>query len=190
MRIHVVLAVILLAGAVASAQGKTVTRDDVTITTSRTKEYNEAVASGIIDADAETIWAVLTDFDNHEKYMPNVISSAVAARNGHTLMIEKIIKIAFRRIPMTLKTTLVEINRVLSWEQVKGPIKLNRGIYVIKPNGKGCHVTYTVQLKHGYYIPRWIQRKMTEKAMTKLFKVIRREAARRIKVSASNKVSL
>ncbi len=188
MKKHAVLAVILLAGVVIPAWGKTVTRGDVTIKTSMTKEYNEAVASGIVQADAETVWAILTDFDNHEKYMPNVIKSSVVAHNGHTFMIKKVIKIAFRRIPMTLKTTLVEINHVLRWEQIKGPMKLNRGIYVIEPNGRGCNVTYTVQIKHGYFIPRWMQRKMTEKAMAKLFKVIRKEAARRIKPSEKKNV--
>lgn len=151
--------------------------DKVNIKVSRTGNDHMVTASGTINADIDSVWAALVDYDNHEDYMPNVVESKIISRNGTSMMVFKEIKVSFKKTDMVLKVTVDEGRRVCTWIQHRGNFRKNEGKWVLKDNGNNMtRITYTAMVEPDFYMPQWLKTHLQEKSVPGIIRAIGKRA--------------
>jgi len=162
------------------AAGEDLDEKSIHITSGLKDGFYETVAVGTINASPELVWDMLTDFNHHADFVPNVLRSRVIKTMGCSSIIDKEVKFAFKRVSMILEAVIVIKNRLLRWHQQKGPFRINRGEWAIETTADGkCRVTYILQVKPNFYVPVWMRRRLTESNVIKLFKALEKESRRR-----------
>ncbi len=137
------------------------------------------VAKGVILARSDLIWKVLTDFDNHEKFMPSVVESSILESKEGSFKVSKTLHVAAKKIPYIVTIRVEKPMRKYTWRQYEGPFVLNSGSWELEPNGPHTKVTYVSEVEPRFYIPGWIKTTMVNKTIPRLFESIEEETLRR-----------
>lgn len=100
----------------------------------------------IMEASAENIYKVLTDYNSYGDYMDGVSKVEVIERNGNTVLAKYDINM-IKKFSYVLKLEEVE-NKSISWSFVEGDIfSQNSGSWVLKDLGDGTtEVEYNVEV--------------------------------------------
>ncbi len=113
-----------------------------------------------IAAPAKKVWDAITDFDNHKKFVPNVIDSGFISDNGN----EKIIfekgksgMLFFKKTVNIKMKVWGEAPKHLYFEQVTGEFKVYHGEWILVeyPQGQGTFLTYKAEVKPSFFAPRF-----------------------------------
>ncbi|PKL41300.1 MAG: hypothetical protein CVV44_01305 [Spirochaetae bacterium HGW-Spirochaetae-1] len=180
LKMHLMPTCLLFVLFALPAAGEELDKTSIHITSGLKNDFYETVAVGTINASPEIVWEMLTDFDHHAEFVPNVIKSRVIKTMGASSIIDKEVKFAFKRVSMVLEAVIIIKNRLLRWHQQKGPFRINRGEWAIEKTDDGkCRVTYTLQVKPNFYVPIWMRRRLTESNVIKLFKALEKESIKR-----------
>ncbi len=151
--------------------------DKVTINVSRTGNDHMVTASGTINADIDSVWLALIDYDNHEDYMPNVVESKIISRNGTSMMVFKQIKVSFKKTDMVLKVTVNKGTRICTWAQHSGNFRKNQGKWVLKDNGNNMtRITYSAMVEPDFYMPEWLKTHLQEKSVPGIIRAVGKRA--------------
>jgi len=151
--------------------------DHVSIKVQRKGNDHSVTATGIINADIDSVWTALVDYDNHEKYMPNVIQSKILSRSGISMMVFKQIKVSFKQTDMVLKVTADEGKHICTWIQHKGNFKKNQGSWILKAGGNNTtHITYSAIVEPAFYMPGWLKKHLQEKSVPDVIRSVARRA--------------
>jgi len=151
--------------------------DHVSIKVQKKGNDHIVTATGIINADIDSVWTALVDYDNHEKYMPNVMESKILSRDGISMMVFKQIKVSFKQTDMVLKVTSDEGKHTCTWIQHKGNFKKNQGSWMLKANDNNTtHITYTAIVEPAFYMPEWLKKHLQEKSVPDVIRSVARRA--------------
>lgn len=100
----------------------------------------------LMEASAESIYKVLTDYNSYGDYMDGVSKVEVIERNGNTVLAKYDINM-IKKFSYVLKLEEVE-NKSISWSFVEGDIfSMNSGSWVLNDLGNGTtEVEYSVEV--------------------------------------------
>ncbi len=140
----------------------------------------------------DVAWDVLTDFENMEKFVPNVSSSRIVATDGNRLTIEQrgrarfgVFSFAFdsvRRVQLTPRTQIRST-------QVKGNMRRMESVTTFIPADGGTRLRYQVDVVPGALFPAALTERFLEHEIEEQFGAIVREMVRRAAAKAGSRVS-
>ena len=113
-----------------------------------------------ISAPPKKVWEVITDYNNHKNFVPNVIDSGIISDNGvEKVMFEKGKSHMFifsREVYTKLKVWGEHLSR-LYFQQIAGDFQVYQGEWILVdyPQGGGTFLTYKAEVKPDFYAPRF-----------------------------------
>jgi ribosome-associated toxin RatA of RatAB toxin-antitoxin module len=139
----------------------------------------------VVQGDIQTLWDVLTDYDNFEKYMPNVVDSKILARQGNSTTFEQtqLFQILFFSRRARTKIVVEEsYPQNISFRVVEGEVKSLEGSWKVEHLGNNKFLlTHVVNVEPD--IKSSTNRNMFfsiyEDSMEKTLKAIQVETSRR-----------
>jgi carbon monoxide dehydrogenase subunit G len=152
----------------------------------------EIAGSAELNADPETAWRVLTDYERYVDFIPGLQESRVVARNGATVTVEQTGDVELWKLHMPLDVTF-EITEMaptgLVSRVVAGNLRALNSRYVLTPVGNGVRLEYAGKLASGLALFGAIERLAVKENVARRFQALademeRRSAARRDQSSA------
>jgi carbon monoxide dehydrogenase subunit G len=114
-----------------------------------------------IAAPPKKVWTVLTDYNNHKKYIPKVIDSGLISDKG----VEAVMfQTGTTRILIFQKTVHVKMKvwgdylKHLYFSQITGDFKVYHGEWILEEyqHGQGTFLTYKSSVKPDFFAPRFV----------------------------------
>jgi ribosome-associated toxin RatA of RatAB toxin-antitoxin module len=140
-----------------------------------------------LDADAETAWRVLTDYERYVDFIPDLQGSRIVARNGATVLVEQTGDVMLWRLHLPLDVTF-EITEMaptsLTSRVVAGDLRALNSRYVLTPLGSGVRLEYTGKLGSGFALFGTLERNAVKQNVARRFQALADEIERR---SAANR---
>jgi ribosome-associated toxin RatA of RatAB toxin-antitoxin module len=135
-----------------------------------------AEAKGVIDAPIERVWPAVRDCEHYSKFMPRVIKSGVAQRNGETFC-SAVMDMPWPIDDLTLETRSTitspsEGAHMRSWKLTTGSFKHYTGSFEVIPfdgDPQRTLVTYTLDIKPDVPIPDVVLRKKQAAGLPEAF---------------------
>ncbi|EAT58930.1 SRPBCC family protein [Chlorobium ferrooxidans] len=121
-----------------------------------------------IAAPPETVWAVITDYNNHKNFVPGVLDSGIISDTGsEKVMFEK----GKSGLFVFSKTVNVKMRvwgekpKRLNFEQITGDFKVYHGewLLLVSPPDKGTFLTYKAEVKPDFFAPGFAVRNVQKK---------------------------
>jgi ribosome-associated toxin RatA of RatAB toxin-antitoxin module len=111
-----------------------------------------------IAAPPKKVWEVITDYNNHKNFVPNVIDSGLISDNGtEKVMFEKgkSRMFIFSKEVYIKMTVWGEHLTRLCFQQITGDFKVYQGEWLLVdyPQGAGTFLTYKAEVKPDFYAP-------------------------------------
>jgi carbon monoxide dehydrogenase subunit G len=142
----------------------------------------EIEGSAELNADAETAWRVLTDYERYVDFIPGLQESRVVARNGATVTVEETGDVKLWQLHMPLDVTF-EITEMaptgLVSRVVAGDLRELNSRYVLTPAGTGVRLEYTGKLGSGLAQFGAIERLAVKENVAFRFRALANEIERR-----------
>ncbi len=154
-------------------------KGELAVSSSQTGKYREATAIGVIDAPADIVWGIITDYESHPEFMPMQKSSKILRREGNTAWVKMLVDVGPAEINITNKNIqyIAPDKRTMTWDQDKGPFTLNSGKWIVEPYKKNkTKLTYTSSLAYPL-LPNSLAEKLIKDSFPKLFKNFRKRAS-------------
>jgi ribosome-associated toxin RatA of RatAB toxin-antitoxin module len=101
-----------------------------------TGEQGQYTARVLVSASVDRAWAVLTDYTNFAKFLPNVISCQVLKTNGNEKVIEQIDsrRVLLVTVKSRIRSVLTETAKTrIDFQLVEGDLKSLKGYWLIEP---------------------------------------------------------
>lgn len=135
-----------------------------------------------LDADAETAWRVLTDYERYVDFIPDLHGSHVVARNGATVIVEQTGNVMLWRLHLPLDVTF-EITEMaptsLTSRVVAGDLRALNSRYLLTPVGNGVRLEYTGKLDAGFALSGTVERLAARQNIARRFQALADEIERR-----------
>jgi ribosome-associated toxin RatA of RatAB toxin-antitoxin module len=135
-----------------------------------------------LNADAETAWRVLTDYQRYLDFIPGLQESRVVARNGATVTIEETGDVELWQLHMPLDVTF-EITEMaptgLGSRVVAGDLRALNSRYVLTPVRNRVRLEYTGKLGSGLALFGAIERLAVRENVALRFQALADEIERR-----------
>lgn len=136
----------------------------------------------LVPADARTAWAVLTDYDNLARFVPEMKSSRVTSAPGQPKRVEQIGKSGMLSF-FTPEYIVFQIEETpferIRFNKVAGDVKSMRGEWLIVGDGNPVKVFYRARIVPSVPLPPLLGATMIEMDVEDKLAAIRREIARR-----------
>ncbi|MGA7932099.1 MAG: SRPBCC family protein [Kovacikia sp.] len=125
-------------------------------------EKGKYVGYVLVETTPEIAWAVLTDYSNFSKFIPNVVSSKILERKGNQKIIEQedIRKLLFVNVRSRVRSAITETPQTrIDFRRIEGDVPKLDGYWKVEPvapytGGKANQVLITqvveVQPKSGF----------------------------------------
>ena len=134
-----------------------------------------------IAAPPKKVWEVITDYDNHKKFVPNVLDSGLISDNGsEKVMFEK------GKSGMLFFTKTVNIKmkvwgeapKRLYFQQITGDFKVYHGEWILEdyPQGAGTFLTYKAEVKPGFFAPRFAVKNVQKHDCPSMMSAMKKQA--------------
>lgn len=158
-------------------------KGELAVTSAKNSKYREATAIGVIDAPADVVWGMVTDYESHPKWVPMQKSSKIIKREGNTIWVSLIVEVGLAEMKMTNKNVeyAAPDKRTMSWDQEKGPFTVSSGKWIIEPYKKTkTKATYTASLAHPL-MPNSLAEKLIKNSFPELFQNLRKRSSELMK---------
>jgi carbon monoxide dehydrogenase subunit G len=142
----------------------------------------EIEGSAELNADAETAWRVLTDYECYVDFIPGLQESRVVARNGATVTVEETgdVKLWQLHIPLDVTFEITEMAPTgLVSRVVAGDLRALTSRYVLTPVGNRMRLEYTGELGSGLALFGAIERLAVKENVARRFQALADEIERR-----------
>jgi carbon monoxide dehydrogenase subunit G len=127
-------------------------------------------------------WSVLTDFENMQKWVPNVRESKVAARDGNTVTVEQkgVAKFGLLSFPYesARRMQLDPQTSILS-TQVSGSMRRLVSLMKVSPEGAGTRLDYKLEIEPAGIAATVMSKKFLQHELTEQFTAIVGEMVKR-----------
>jgi ribosome-associated toxin RatA of RatAB toxin-antitoxin module len=90
----------------------------------------------LVNAPTDLAWAVLTDYANTSKFMPNVVSSQVLSSNGNQKVIEQVDarQVFLMNIRSRIRSAVTETAKQrIDFQQIEGDLQSMKGYWKLEP---------------------------------------------------------
>lgn len=130
-----------------------------------------------IFARPETIFAIVTDYPSYPELFDEIVEAEVLSRTAQTVECRFTAEVAKKRFQYTLRLEHTPPTRT-RWALVAGDFKKNNGGWDFRPQGDGTrtHVTYTVELDLGMFIPQFVINSLVGANMPKMLESVKKRA--------------
>ena len=129
-------------------------------------------------------WNVLTDFDNMQKWVPNVRESRIAARDGNAVTVEQkgVAKLGLLSFSFTSarKMELDPQKSILS-TQVAGSMRRLVSLMKLSPDGAGTRLDYKLEIEPAGLAATVMSKEFLQHEVTEQFTAIVGEMVKRAK---------
>jgi carbon monoxide dehydrogenase subunit G len=154
----------------------------VSISLANRADTIEIEGSAELNADAETAWRVLTDYERYVDFIPGLQESRVVARNGAIVTVEETGDVKLWQLHMPLDVTF-EITEMaptgLVSRVVAGDLRALNSRYALTPVGNGVRLEYTGKLGSGLALFGAIERLAVKENVALHFQALADEIERR-----------
>ncbi len=112
----------------------------------------------LIDALPAKVWVALTDYDNLSRYLPKVLSSNLAERNGSEIILDQTGKTGIfifeKHVHFRLKIKEEYPNKI-TFEQINGDFEVYRGEWLLETSNRiqGTLLSYNAEIKPLFFAP-------------------------------------
>ncbi len=185
---------LLLLAAILVLPTATMARDrDVQVKAVKTGKVMAIDVDMIVNAPLEEVWAVMTDWDNMEKFIPSITSSEIVKREGNTYRLKQSGKIPLG--PFSIKYEAVrdiEVMMLLEsmrFQGVSGDFERLDGTVKLVREGEGTRVVYRAESVPTVWVPPFVGTSMVEHTTRSQFGEMRVEMLRRTSAKAAAKVA-
>lgn len=147
-------------------------------------------AEMLVPADAETAWAVLTDYDNLASFVPEMKSSRIISGQGQPKRLEQRGKSGMLSFftPEHIVFLLEEMPpERIKFNRVAGDVRSMRGEWLIVGSGNPVRIFYRARIVPKMPLPPLLGATMIELDVESKLAAIRREIARRAYASSRSR---
>lgn len=178
MRLLLMLAAVLAVATPAAAQNY-----HAPPAVSGQREGNGGVARASMDVDAppSAVWAVLSDCDHAQRFMPDLISCRTLDRGpGWDVREHRVHGWLFRPVMTNVSRITLEPNRRLAFHRMRGDWTRSEGEWRLTPidGGRGTHVEYEINAEIGVPIPAGITQGRMISSVRNTLAALRTESTR------------
>ncbi len=164
-----------------SSSEQTALRNGQTVVTGENGQYQAKI---LISARPDTVWAVLTDYNNFSRFLPNIVSSQLLSVNGNTKVVEQIAvrSVLGVSVRSRLRTESRENGRSqIDFRLVGGDLKTLQGFWKIEsvPGSNQVLLIHQVEAQPQPGIPPGIFYGIFKNSLNPTLNAIRQEAQRR-----------
>lgn len=177
-RLLTLAAVALLAGNPAVAADSPIKSIQVTV------EGDAYIANAVFQTSAppNIAWDVLTDFDNLQKWVPNVTESKAVKREENAVIVEQkgVARYKALKFPYTSQRK-IELKHPTNIKtmQLKGSMKRVESTLLIEPDGKGTRIVYHLEIVPSFIAAGGMSEEFVEHEVREQFTAIVGEMVRR-----------
>jgi len=178
-RLRTLAAVLLLAGNSALAADSPIKSIEVVF------EGDAYITNAVFQTSAppNIAWDVLTDFDNLQKWVPNVTESKAVKRDENQVIVEQkgVARYGALRFPYTSQRK-IELKQPTNIKtmQIKGSMKRVESTLLIEPEGKGTRIVYHLEIVPSFVAAGGMSKEFVEHEVREQFTAIVGEMARRV----------
>jgi coenzyme Q-binding protein COQ10 len=135
-----------------------------------------ATRSIVIDAPMETVFGVITNYEQYPEFLLEVKRVRTSQRNGPEVEVHYEVDVV-KTIRYTLRLKEERPNRV-SWTFVKGElIRDNRGQWLLESAGEGrTRATYSIEMALGPLVPKSIVNLLVESSLPKMLEAFKKRS--------------
>jgi ribosome-associated toxin RatA of RatAB toxin-antitoxin module len=172
---------LLLATGTAAAQ-------DISVEARREGGAVLVEARAHLKADAHLAWEVLTGYDQYARFVPDLKSSEILARERNTAIVEQrgVAGFFLFRFPLEVRLAVTEQPyEQVAAQAIAGNFKEMTGLYRLVPEGDELRFTYSGRLVPAFSLPPLIGTAAVRIAVERQFAALVREILRREKERAS-----
>ena len=134
-----------------------------------------------IAAPPKTVWEVITDYDNHKHFVPNVLDSGLISDNGsEKVMFEKGRSgtLFFQKTVNIKMKVWGEAHKRLYFEQITGDFTVYHGEWILVdyPKGAGTFLSYKAEVKPSFFAPRFEVKNVQKKDCPSMMSAMKKQA--------------
>ncbi len=134
-----------------------------------------------IAAPPKKVWEVITDYDNHKKFVPNILDSGLISDNGsEKVMFEKGKSgILFFKKTVNIKMKVWgEAPKRLYFQQITGDFTVYHGEWILEdyPQGAGTFLTYKAAVKPSFFAPRFAVKNVQKHDCPSMMSAMKKQA--------------
>lgn len=137
----------------------------------------------LVTAPIDTVWQVVTDYDNFKNFLPGVVSSRVLTKKGNQIVFEQVNLIRVLLFSQQSRLVIIADKQYpgqIDFRLKEGEIKTLTGVWKFEPvSAKQVLVTQDVTFDPGNSAPRGLALKIYRNALADSLKAIKRETERR-----------
>ncbi len=148
----------------------------ISIKTKITKKESKVYANAYMKASVESIWYVLNDFDNHHKFMPAVVKVTLLEKNKYYMKTRQKLKVGIFTVTFYFINEYNNAEYFMSWKQIKGALKVNKGYWKLIPQKDGNCVVYYHGIVAHPLIPDSLIKNLLEDKLPGLFTAVEKRA--------------
>ena len=130
-----------------------------------------------IDAKPQTVFEVVTAYESYPELFDEIVEAEVLSRTDRIVECRFGVEIAKKRFTYTLRLEQTPFEKT-RWSLIAGDFKKNNGGWDFRPldGGSRTHVTYTVEIDLGMFIPQFIVNSLVGASMPKMLDTVKRRA--------------
>lgn len=168
------------------------TTEEPSVTETRQGSRTFAVGKVLVNARAEQIWKILTDYNNAPEVFSNLQKCEVVEDKGRNKLVRQCVHP--KGTPLNLDY-IVEIKEtapvLMEWHRKSGALKEVAGSWKLEPieNDGSTKVTYSIYLDGGILLPAWLLRGQSKSYLPELLKAIKQASEKNAKTAAQKNQS-
>lgn len=130
-----------------------------------------------MNARADVIFRVVTDYEAYPEFIDEIVDAEILARSDQSVECRFTAEVAKKRFSYTLRLDHTPPTRT-RWQLIAGDFKKNNGGWDFKPLGDGgrTHVTYSLEIDLGMFIPQFIINSLVGANMPKMLEAVKKRA--------------
>lgn len=125
----------------------------IVVDTERHGDTIDIHASAQLQADAETAWRVLTDYDRYTDFIPDLRTSRIISREGRSAVVEQLgdARVWLLPVPLHITFEIVESPPIgVRSRAVSGSLRAMESSYRLTPDGQGVSLDYVGHVAPGF----------------------------------------
>lgn len=132
----------------------------------------------LIDAPPEDVWTVITDYNNHQNFIPKVLESRLLSNNGTRQVLYQRGKsgmLFFRKtVQITLQVESEPVSRI-SFKILEGDFRIYQGNWLLEalPGKRASMLTFEATIQPDFFAPSFFVRSVQKNDLPKILEAVK-----------------